>query len=217
MILLLQSYTPSCDERRKELAECRRQNEECGFFDEIVDIDGSRKRLTYAEAFDYAAGRFSGEQCVLANSDISFAHPSCELMKSIVAKTALVVLTRWHDNVSPWMVGHNVGLRFFSGSQDVWGFIGGKYRGMCDIPLGEPGCDCRVVAEFTNAGIPVWNPALSVRVMHVHKNLNDVLRESPVGAYGYAELSTVEGLGGVLMKEYPENRIIEYIQRARQS
>jgi hypothetical protein len=43
------------------------------------------------------------------------------------------------------------------------------------------------------------------------------MRESLGGVYGYTELSTVEGIGGVLLKSYPESQLIEYVTRARVS
>lgn len=45
----------------------------------------------------------------------------------------------------------------------------------------------------------------------------ELMRESPGGVYGYTELSTVEGIGGVLLKSYPESQLIEYVTRARVS
>ena len=31
---------------------------------------------------------------------------------------------------------------------------------------------------------------------------------------GYTDLSTVEGIGGVLLKSYPESQLIEYVTKA---
>ncbi len=39
----------------------------------------------------------------------------------------------------------------------------------------------------------------------------------PAACMGYTELSTVEGIGGVLLKSYPESQLIEYVTRARVS
>ena len=99
----------------------------------------------------------------------------------------------------------------------MWGFVGGSFAGMGDIPLGEPGCDCRIVAEIAMSGATVWNPALTIKTMHVHEELNELTRGSPAGTYGYTELSTVEGIGGVLLKSYPDSQLIQYVKRARVS
>jgi hypothetical protein len=217
MILFVQKYTTGNEARDAELATCADENEACGHFDEIVWVDGNEKRWRYVDFFNMAAEKYAGQQCVLANSDISFRHPSCELLRTVVSRAALVVLTRWHDSVAPWMIGHYHGYRWYSGTQDAWGFVGGMFSGMGDIPLGEPGCDCRIVAEIAMSGAAVWNPALTIKTMHVHKELNELMRESPGGVYGYTELSTVEGIGGVLLKSYPESQLVEYVTRARVS
>jgi hypothetical protein len=217
MILFVQKYTTGNDARDAELATCAEENKACDFFDEIVWVDGNHKRWRYIDFFDMAAKDYAGEQCVLANSDISFRHPSCELLRTVVSRAAFVALTRWHDNVAPWMIGKHHGYRWYSGTQDVWGFIGGMFAGMGDIPLGEPGCDCRLVAEIAMSGAAVWNPALTIKTMHVHKEPNELARDSPAGVYGFAELSTFEGFGRVLLKEHPESQLIEYVTRARVS
>lgn len=215
MILLVQKYTTGNEARDAELATCAAENRGCGFFDEIVEVDGNEKRWRYVDFFNMAAEKYEGEKCVLANSDISFRHPTCEYLGNVISRTAFIALTRWHDNVAPWMIGHYQGYRFFSGTQDAWGFVGGMYAGMGDIPLGEPGCDCRLVAEIAMSGAAVWNPSLSIKTFHIHKELNDLMRDSPAGPYGYPELSTVEGIGGVLLKSYPESQLVEYVMRSR--
>lgn len=217
MILFVQKYTTGNEARDAELATCAEENKACGFFDEIVWVDGNEKRWRYVDFFNMAAEKYAGQQCVVANSDISFRHPSCGLLRTVVSRAALIALTRWHDNVAPWMIGHYYGYRWYSGTQDVWGFVGGMFSGRGDIPLGEPGCDCRIVAEIAMSGAAVWNPALTIKTMHVHKELNELMRESPGGVYGYTELSTVEGIGGVLLKSYPESQLVEYVTRARVS
>lgn len=217
MILLLQSYAPASLERRQELADCLKQNRESGLFEEIVAVDGDEKRWTFNDFFRMAADRFLGKQCLLANSDISFRHPSCELFERIVKPGILVALTRWHDEASPWIVGYQVKNRLFSGTQDVWGFVGGQYVDIGDIPMGEPGCDCRLTAQAAAAGAVVWNPALTIRVMHVHKELNSCDRAAPAGEYGYAELTTIESLGGVYVRQFTNTKMYEYGQNRGRS
>jgi hypothetical protein len=45
----------------------------------------------------------------------------------------------------------------------------------------------------------------------------ELMRESPGGVYGYTDLSTVEGIGGVLLKSYQESQLIKYVTSARVS
>ena len=90
MILFVQKYTTGNETRDAELATCAAENRACGFFDEIVEVDGNEKRWRYVDFFDLAAEKYVGQQCVLANSDISFRHPSCELLRAVVSRTTLV-------------------------------------------------------------------------------------------------------------------------------
>ena len=108
------------------------------------------------------------------------------------------------------MVGFNEDFRWYSGTQDVWGFVGGEFVGLGDIPLGEQGCDCRLTAQALRAGGVVWNPALTIRTMHVHSEPNPTDRPSPAGEYGYAELTTAESLGNVLIKRFPASEVFVY-------
>lgn len=215
MILFVQKYETACEKRNAELSRCLKENEAAGIFEEIVLVGGRDKKWTFKEMFQKAAGEFAGKRCVIANSDISFSHPSCGLLQYVISEKWLIALTRWHDKSTPWMVGFNINNRWYSGTQDVWGFIGGQYVELGDFPMGEPGCDCRLTAAATLAGAPVWNPALTIRVMHVHDELNDTSRGSPPGDYGYAELTTAESLGGVILKTFPETRTYSYSIRPR--
>lgn len=202
MILLCQTYTPASEARRAELKRCYEENDRCGVFQEIVYVAGDEKRLTYNDFFALAASEYQGEKCVVANTDISFRHPSCLGLSDTIAPGRLVALTRWHDDLGPWFVGQYVNNRFFAGSQDVWGFVGGEFVGIADIPLGEPGCDCRLTAKVVRTGAAVWNPCLSIRTMHVHADLNDTGLPSPPGEYGYAEMTTSSAVGAVFLRQF---------------
>lgn len=210
MILLVQKYTPADPVRAAEFDRCLSENRQSGIFSDIVEVDGSEKRWTFADFFSLAAERFKGQHCVIANSDISFRCPSCEVLDRVISNGAMVALTRWNAETAPWMIGHYHDYRWFSGTQDVWGFVGGDFVGLGDILLGEPGCDCRLTAEVLKSGAVIWNPALSIRTLHVHESPNEIARPSPYGDYGYIEMTTVAGVGGVLIKKYPESVVYNF-------
>lgn len=216
MILLVQRYTVECERRAAELRRCLEENEASGVFEKIDVIDGDEKRMTFREMFALAGERHPGQKCVVANSDISFRHISCSVvLHKAISENWLVALTRWHDDATPWMVGLHIGNRWYSGTQDAWGFVAGSFAPFGDFPMGEPGCDCRLTAAAVNAGVPVWNPALTIRTMHVHEELNNTTRPSPPGDYGYVELTTVESFGGVAVKTFPDTNLVVYTERAR--
>jgi len=208
MILIVQKYRASSEKRAAELEQCLRENRESGIFEDIDLVDGDSRRWTFREMFARAAELHSGKKCVLANSDVSFRHGSCKYLEQVISDGWVVALTRWHDDATPWMVGFQQNNRWYSGTQDAWGFVAGKVPDVGDFPLGEPGCDCRLTAAIARAETPVWNPALSIRVMHVHEDLNDTHRPSPPGEYGYAELTTAEAFGGVLFKTFPQTSVL---------
>jgi hypothetical protein len=106
------------------------------------------------------------------------------------------------------MLGHDHDEMHFSGSQDVWAFIGGDMVGLGDdIPLGYVGCDNRIVGDAVLAGFEVCNPALSIVVNHVHA-CGPEQRDRPntLGYYGYPELTTISSGFFVLCHEWSEMR-----------
>ena len=49
MILFVQKYTTGNEARDAELATCAEENRACGFFDEIVEVDGNEKATAEVE------------------------------------------------------------------------------------------------------------------------------------------------------------------------
>jgi hypothetical protein len=208
MILLSQWYKPRESQRRSELAEVREANESSGLFEQCVYVDGEKKRWTYGDFVDLAAQSLAGQVCVLANSDIKFdatirsIEGSCKPMR-------LFALTRWESPASPHMVGHMVGDRFFSGTQDTWVFVGGtvgRPERLSKIPLGYVGCENAFLGEMVMGGCEVFNPAIDVRTWHVHREPPPGSRQTVKGWFVYPELTASVSTGEVLAHFWPPDQ-----------
>jgi hypothetical protein len=204
MILVTEAYEPPDDQRRGELAECREANKSLGVFDEGFSLDAAPHRLRFGDVFGQCAERWPGRICVLANADIRFDE-SAALLPRIVRRGSLVTLTRWESDATPRMIGHLHDDRFYSGSQDVWAFIGGDLVGIGNtIPLGYVGCDQAIVGEAMRAGVAVVNPALSIKARHVHAVPAPLTgRPCVAGLYGYPELTTLHTTGNCIAHAWP--------------
>jgi len=204
VILLVEKFTPSTQQRRDEINEAMEANVALGVFSRIAPLVPPDGRLRYGNAFRVAAEQFKGEACVLANADIIFDH-TARLIESVVSIGRMVALTRWERATSPRMIGHVRDERFFSGSQDVWAWIGGDFVGIGDrIPLGYIGCDQAILGEIHDAGFEIVNPALSIKTWHNHANAARGDGELSVpGTYVYPELTTTHTTGRVALHKWP--------------
>jgi hypothetical protein len=205
VILLVEHYKPSDPERLAELDGTLKANIELGVFDEIVPVSAGEDRLRYGHVFRMCADRFAGRVCVLANADIQFDY-TARLLGSVVTAKRLVTLTRWESPATPRMMGQYRDERFYSGSQDVWAFLGGELVGVGDrIPLGHIGCDNALAGETMKAGYAVVNPAISIRTWHNHKSTGRGEGElSVTGTYAYPELTTMAVTGRIVHHEWPQ-------------
>ena len=205
MILLVEHYKPSDPERIAELDGTLKANIELGIFEDIVPVSAGEGRLRYGHVFRMCASKFAGRVCVLANADIQFDY-TARLLWSVVTAKRLVTLTRWESPATPRMMGQYRDERFYSGSQDVWAFLGGELVGVGDrIPLGYIGCDNAIAGEAMKAGYAVVNPALSIRTWHNHNGTGRGEGElSVTGTYAYPELTTMATTGRLLHHDWPQ-------------
>jgi hypothetical protein len=206
VILITEEYSPPEEGRRRELAKCRDKNATLGLFEAIVRVSLPGERLRYGSVFRECAERWPEQLCVLANADIWFDE-SVALLRGIVKKGRLVTLTRWENESAPLMWGYVREGRFFSGTQDVWAFIGGDLVGLGDaIPLGYVGCDQVILGEAAAAGVEVVDPALSIRARHLHARRPAVVGElkTLAGTYVYPELTTMQTTGDYITHEMPK-------------
>lgn len=202
---MVEHYVPADPRRLSELDATYKANVALGVFDEIVPLQ-SDKRLRYGTAFRVAADRWAGRVCVLANADIQFDH-TARLLPGAVRQGWLTTLTRWESDSTPRMLGHLRDGRFYSGTQDVWAWIGGEFVGIGDrIPLGYIGCDQVIAGEAMLAGYAVTNPALSIKTIHNHAGGERGAEElSVMGTYAYPELTTLKVTGRMVHHPWPED------------
>jgi hypothetical protein len=205
VILLIEHYVPSDPERIAELDGTLRANMELGIFEHIVPL-AVYDRLRYGYVFQLCADRYAGRVCVLANADIQFDYTARLLEGAVCDPKSFVTLTRWESPATPRMIGQYLDERFYSGSQDVWAFVGGELVGIGDrIPLGYIGCDNAIAGEAMKAGYAVVNPALSIRTWHNHASTGRGEGEmSVVGTYAYPELTTMAVTGQMVHHEWPQ-------------
>jgi len=208
MILIVEGYRPADEARLAEIESCVKANDNLGIFDDFQPMVSGDGRLRYGHVFRTCAERYPGRVCVLANADIVFDE-SAKLLPYLVRKGRLVTLTRWENDSTPRMLGRFHDERFYSGSQDVWAFIGGDLVGLGDqIALGYIGCDQAIAGEAMNAGIEVVNPALSIKTRHVHTvgGVRGPDEMSFQGTYAYPELTTTRCTGSVVYHQWPEGK-----------
>ncbi len=207
MILLIEHYKPSDPERVAELDATLKANMELGVFEQIVPLSfDSNERLRYGHVFRLCADKFAGRICVLANADIQFDYTARLLEGAVSHPKRFVTLTRWESPATPRMVGQYKNERFYSGSQDVWAFMGGELVGIGDrVPLGYVGCDNAIAGEAMKAGYDVVNPALSIRTWHNHNGTGRGEGElSVAGTYAYPELTTMAVTRRMVHHEWPQ-------------
>lgn len=206
MILLSQWYEPRDGARLAELKRARDANESSGFFRECCYVNATGGAMTFGDFFDHAAANFAGEVCVLANTDIEFGD-TISVVPSICSQHRIVSLTRWDTPASPRMLGHAVAERFFSGTQDVWCFIGGGLPALEQtIPMGTVGCDQAVLGWAVTHGCEVFDPALDIKTWHVHASSERPDRACVNGRYAYPELTGLIGTGLCLCHGWPNGQ-----------
>lgn len=206
MILVIEDYVPPNEARAAELRSCLEANVASGVFDTISRVDATQGgRCTFGFVFRQCAEHYPGRVCVLANADIRFDETAF-LLPAVVRPGYLVALTRWENESTPRMLGHLRGERFYSGSQDVWAWVGGELVGVGDrIPLGYIGCDQAILGEAMKAGFKIVNPCLSIRCRHVHADCGRAEGEDVVpGTYVYPEPTTIHVDGNVIWHDWPQ-------------
>ena len=222
MILLSQWWTPSSEERRGEIRECRDANESSGLFGEVLYVHAEDRVRTYKELFTLCADKWPGELCVVANTDIIFDE-TIRLLEPCVNESTFAALTRWDSPISPRMIGHILPVPktstfaerqhyddfcFFAGSQDSWAFTAtDRVRSAPDIPLGMQACDQGIASWAISESMRVINPCLSIKTWHRHKTPRQDSRNSPIitGLYAYPQATTIEGVDETMLAAHVWN------------
>ena len=211
---MVEHYVPEDPQRIAELSSTLEANMALGVFDEVLPLSNGQERLRYGQAFRVAAEKHPGRLCVLANADIQFDY-TARLLAGVVREKTLVALTRWETDSSPRMLGQYRDERFFSGSQDVWAFIGGELVGVGDrMALGYIGCDQAICGEAMQAGYAVVNPALSIKTFHHHAvDAREPGGLSAMGIYAYPELTTLSVTGRMVYHPWPDEPEVKNLTR----
>lgn len=177
--LIVGWYDDPAPTRAAELCECLRRNADhprvsaIHLFLEVSDVDTPiahqkiqpmqlGRRLTFADALQFANTRLSGRITIIANTDIYFDE-TLDTLTQYDLSGHMLCLSRWDD-------GADGVSRLFDNarSQDAWVFRPPIPTIECSFPLGVPGCDNRFAAEADRAGLIVSNPSRTVRAHHLH-------------------------------------------------
>jgi hypothetical protein len=148
---IVQWYEEPVRVRRRELREAMRR--QSATVDSIFTIVARNRRPSFGEM----VSRQVDEPDVvnlLANTDC-YINPKDMAMLSEVQPGEVWCLSRT-DNCC-------------AASQDAWAWRG-RLEVTADYPQGLPGCDNRFAYDCAAAGRVPVNPALSVRVLHLHKS-----------------------------------------------
>lgn len=136
--------------RQHEIDECLSINKL--LFDRVIIVEG---RPTFKELFELSKQYPNDINCY-CNSDIYFT--DLTRIKQIKPNECFAI-TR-ED-----LINNPNG----PGSQDAWIFRGEIKPIESNFTMGMWGCDNRVAHEIKKAGYDIKNPALSVKLIHLHK------------------------------------------------
>lgn len=137
------------------------------------------KRLTYADAVEYAKGCTSMNNLVgICNSDIYFDGTIRDLW-NMKMEGRCAALLRYDIGLDDAAAGNDGAAAIFGprdDSQDCWWFRVHdlhKYEAnweALDFSLGQAGCDNAFAGELVRRRFVVCNPALAVRSYHIHES-----------------------------------------------
>lgn len=155
------------------------------------------KRPSFAYIFDVISKQDTGSSIkILANTDIYFDETLAKAKD--IKNNEIYALTRWDKQTDG---SKKFFLKYHS--QDAWIFTIDLDKSIGHFPMGQPGCDNRLVYEFNNIGYEVKNPSFSIHITHVHASgFRPYLNESQVkyvqGEYAYLMPEFI----GKVQKEY---------------
>ena len=123
-------------------------------------------RLNYHDAFRYANSFLPGKLCILSNADIFF-DASIAQCSHLTFENHLFALLRYeYDSRStPYLFGPR------NDSQDSWIFSPPIRTSLnFDFPLGQPGCDNKLIYLLKQINYAVFNPCHSIKSFHLHQS-----------------------------------------------
>lgn len=211
-VLYTPFYQSSNEERNAENLYCLRKNlehpdiakiyllneeSELPFEHEKLVQISIPKRPSFAYIFNIISKQDTGFSIkILANTDIYFDETLAKAKD--IKDGEIYALTRWDeqaDGTKKFFLKYH--------SQDAWIFTSNIDSSIGDFPMGQPGCDNRLVYQFKENGFKVKNPSFSIHITHVHASgFRPYLNESQVkyvqGEYAYLMPEFI----GKVQKEY---------------
>lgn len=136
-------------------------------------------RPTYRYFFDLINSNVSlnnrgNEISIIANTDIYFDDTAIDLLHHHLKPAFCFALSAWDKTEKGELniLKKNVDQEHWvskNDSQDAWIFRGPvKDVPLSDFSMGRPGCDNAIAASLEKAGYMVVNPALSIKIIHLH-------------------------------------------------
>jgi hypothetical protein len=122
------------------------------------------KRPLFKDLFEYANTLNPKFIKVISNSDIFFDDSVRNIYQCLEEKD-LVALTRWDLQAGGKLTFYNNYK-----SQDCWFFKRTMPDEIGNFPIGQHGCDNRLLYELKQKGISYFNPCLSIKAIHVHES-----------------------------------------------
>lgn len=212
MILLQQYFEHPNDDRRKEIIEAMKFNEqlakdkvfqcycvitencECPI-DTLYTYNVSHK-MTYKQFFDFANKMFPGQIVVLSNVDIYF-DKTIKLVENFDFDKRAICLSRWDRNKETNEWEPRPDTLKVGNSQDTWIFkTPFNFKQGGDFGMGEYYCDGKIAYQINENGYIPTDVALSVRSYHNHGKTphasNSKEGKRVVGPYGFVKVNDIK-------------------------
>ena len=178
--LLTTYYVSESEERNRENARSLAENIRLPLIDQIFLVlqddrapavpEGAKiahirlgRRPRFCDFFEITnCMREEGTRFIIANSDIYF-NETLSLLDSVSLDNTIVLLTRWdlcRDGTLAFDNNYNC--------QDAWIYSGSMPPELGRFPIGQHGCDNRLLFELGEHRFRLVNPSLCVQSVHVH-------------------------------------------------
>jgi len=159
--IVTQYYTDGDATRQREIDFCLQSNLAHPAIEQVVIHLAKQDRPTFQQLLRLARILSAPDDInIIANSDIYFDDT---LVRCLGMKpNELYSLGRWDVSANGPVLFDN------DCAQDAWFFRGPPRDFPCEFCMGHPGCDNRLSWEAKKAGYDVYNPARTIRGLHVH-------------------------------------------------
>jgi hypothetical protein len=160
--LVINTYPETKPERKIELDRCLAGNRALGFVNIIEHY--SVARSVFADLFNIGCVRASKDDIIIvANVDVLF-DDTLRMVEGIPDNEAWV-LSRWVPDNKGNLIAP---APRYQCCQDSFMVRMPMRKVQLNFPIGHPGSDNRICAEFKNVGYKVRNPSLTIRSIHHH-------------------------------------------------